>query len=551
MRILRKAATVFALFSLVVSGAFAGGTQEDSGRATTGAAADDGSKTLYVAYDREIDVLNPFTSQMLCDIQHNISEGLIITNDHNEFIPVLAREIPTFDNGGIVQNADGTYDMTWHLREGVTWSDGEPFTAEDVAFTLEYVQHTPEVYNQSEYNKIISYEIVDDHTIVMTWDDFYTFYAGLFEAMLPKHVLEDLSWEEITQYEPYNRGPEFIGTGPFVFAEWKSGEYIRIERNPDYWRGPEYPLLDEMVFQFIPDQTARFNAMQSGDYHIGQIEATQVDDFSTDGLHVEMIPSNVFYYVGFNIAPPGGRPDLFGDKLVRQAFYAAIDRQAIVDQLLEGTVQIANSPIPPSSAYHNPDVEVPEYNPEHAREMLAEAGWEDTNGNGIIDKDGVEFSFEWLNRSGRADRIAIAQVIQAQLKQVGIDSTMDELEAAAWSQRWRNFDYEAQIGGWFMGSDVSLTNFYHTRDGESGSNNFSGFGDPELDQLMTESDTMVDFDSRKPLLDAAQERLADDAFVIFLYYRDSPWVVADNLTNFRGSGTNLGNWWNAWEWDLE
>jgi peptide/nickel transport system substrate-binding protein len=535
------------LLACLTIGAFAGAQREDA----PAAGMEDGPKILYVAYDRELDVLNPFTSQMLCDLQHNVSEGLIITNDQNEFIPVLAKDIPTFENGGIVANPDGTYDMTWYLHEGVMWHDGEEFTAEDVKFTLDFVHNTPQVYNQSEYNKIIDVEIIDDYTIVMTWDDLYTFYSGIFEAMLPEHVLGDMSWEEIAQYEPYNRGPEFIGTGPFMFEEWKTGEYIRIVRNPNYWRGEQYPAIDEMVWQFIPDQTARFNAMQSGDYHIGQIEATQVAEFNTPGLHVEMIPSNVFYYIGFNIEEPGGRADIFGDLTVRQAIAHAIDRQAIVDQLLEGTVQIANSPIPPTSAYHNPDIQAYEYDPDMARELLEEAGWVDSDGDGIREKDGVELSFEWMNRSGRTDRIAIAQVAQAQLREVGIGSTMVELEAAAWSQRWRTFEWEAQVGGWFMSSDASLTNYYHTRDGQNGSNNFTGFGNPQLDALMIESDTVLDFETRKPLLDQAQQILAEEVPVIFLYYRDSPWVVADNLTNFRGSGTNLGNWWNAWEWDLE
>jgi peptide/nickel transport system substrate-binding protein len=526
----------------VLGNLYAGG-QEEAAPEQPG--ADSGKKILYVAYDRELDVLNPFTSQMLCDLQHNVNEGLIITNDKNEYIPVLAKEIPTIENGGVVENDDGTYTMTWRLHEGVKWHDGEEFTAEDVKFTLDFIHNTPSVYNQSEYNKIIGTEIVDDYTIKMTWDGLYTFYAGLFEATLPEHILGDMSWKEIAQYEPFNRGPEFIGTGPFVFEEWKSGEYIRIVRNPDYWRGGEYPYLDEMVWQFIPDQTARFNAMKSGDYHIGQIEATQVEDFDVEGFHVEMIPSNVFYHIDMNVKE-SGRPDLFGDLRVRRAIYHAIDRQAIVDQLLEGTVTVANSPIPPTSPYHNPDITAPEYNPDKARELLEQAGWTDSDGDGVRDKNGKKFSFQWMNRSGRADRIAIAQVAQAQLKQVGIETTMTELEAAAWSQKWRRGQWDAIVSGWFMSSDASLTNYYHSE----GSNNFTGFGDPELDRLMEESDQVLNFSVRKPLLDKAQQLLNDKVHTILLYYRDSPWVVADNLTNFRGSGTNLGNWWNAWEWDL-
>jgi len=335
-----------------------------------------------------------------------------------------------------------------------------------------------------------------------------------------------------------------------MFKEWKSGEYIRLVRNPNYWRGTQYPKLDEMVFQFIPDQNARYNALQSGRYHVGQIEATQVKGIANlKGFSVKMVPSNVFYLLAFNVAPPGGRPDLFSDVRVRQAFYYAIDRKAIVDQLLEGTVQIANSPIPPSSAFHNTKLKAPEYNPAKAKALLAEAGWK-PGSDGILEKNGVKFSFTWLNRAGRADRIAIAQVVQAQLKAIGIDSKMESLEASAWSQKWRGFGYEVTVNGWFMGSDASITNFYHTRDGANGSNNFTGFSNPELDKIMIQSDKNLDFKTRKPLLDKAQQILLDEAYNIFLYYRDGPWVVSNRLVNFKGSGTNLGNWWNTWEWDL-
>lgn len=507
-------------------------------------------KILYTAYDREIDVLNQFTSQMTCDIQQNVVEGLIITNDKNEYIPVLAKAIPTFENGGIKKNADGTYDMTWHLQPGVKWSDGAEFTADDVLFTLDFVKHTPDVYNQSQYNHIVSAKVIDKNTITMKWDGLYTFYPGLFEAILPKHILGKLGWGEIAKSDGYNRGPQFIGTGPFMFKEWKTGEYIRLVRNPNYWRGKQYPKLDEMVFQFVPDQNARFNAMKSGRYHIGEIEATQVKGMNgANGFSVKMVPSNVFYFIGFNVASPGGRPELFGDQRVRQAFYYAINRKAIVDQLLEGTVKIANSPIPSSSPYCNTQMRAPEYNPAKAKQLLAEAGWK-PGSDGILQKNGVRFSFKWLCNSARADRIAIAQVVQAQLKEVGINSTMETLEASAWTQRWRSFNYEVQIGGWFMGSDVSPTNYYCTRNGVQGSNNFTGFSNPDLDKLMLQSDKVFDFKTRKPMLDKIQQVLLDQSYNIYLYYKDAPWVVSNKLTNFRGSGTNFGNWWNTYEWDL-
>ena len=204
-------------------------------------------------------------------------EGLVQNNDKGENIPILAKEIPTLANGGIVAKADGTYDMTWHLQEGVKWHDGEPFTSKDVCFTEKFVtSEGSETYNSDDYRGIKACNTPDDNTVVFTWDGLYANYAGLFEAILPEHLLGKLSTAEIVQNEQYNRSP--IGTGPFKFAEWKSGEYIRVVKNDNYWRGSDYPKVDEIVFSFIPDDNTRLNALKTGDYNIGEILPLQVKE---------------------------------------------------------------------------------------------------------------------------------------------------------------------------------------------------------------------------------------------------------------------------------
>ncbi|MCZ6826990.1 MAG: ABC transporter substrate-binding protein, partial [Gammaproteobacteria bacterium] len=197
----------------------------------------DSSNILRIAYEREIDVLNPYTSQMLVDISFSMVEGLVTTNDRNTYIPVLARQIPTEDNGLVTHNEDGTIDMTWQLHEGVRWHDGESFTSEDVCFTWRFVTSTgSQTYNRDQYLGIIDCLMPDKHTVVFRWDGVYGYYASLFEAVLPEHILGEKTTEEIVNYTPYNRGSALVGTGPFRFAEWKSGEYIRVVRNDDYWR---------------------------------------------------------------------------------------------------------------------------------------------------------------------------------------------------------------------------------------------------------------------------------------------------------------------------
>jgi peptide/nickel transport system substrate-binding protein len=503
-----------------------------------------GKKILHVAYSAEIDVLNPFTSQNLTDPEVTMIEGLIISNDKNQYIPVLAKEIPTYENGGAVKRDDGKVDMTWHLQEGVKWHDGVEFTSKDVCFTWNYIVNEPQVYNQDQYLNIENCTEVDKYTVMFTWKTAYAPYNTLFEAIMPEHLYGKMTAAEITSNEGYNRSP--IGTGPFKFAEWKPGEYIRVVKNPDYWRGPEYPKLDEIIFNFIPDNNTRLNAMKSKEYDLGiGFQANQVKDLQTiDGYSVSLISSNAFTQFGTSIKSAKGK-QLFSDPNVRKAMYYAIDREAIANDLMEGTVTVATTQIAPFSPYYNPNTTVYNYDPEKAKQMLDAAGWK-VGPDGIREKNGVRFSFTILNRAGRNDRIAIAQVIQAELKEVGIEVLMDTKESAAWTGQWRTGDWEAIVGGWFMTADPSVTNLYACK----GANNMTGYCDPKLDEVMNAADQALDFKDRKPLMDQVQVLLADDAPDLPLYFNVLPVSYSNKLQNFKGSGTNLGSFWNSYEWDL-
>jgi len=505
------------------------------------------SRILRVAYTREIDVLNAFTSQNLVDITFSMVEGLITTDQNNEYVPVLAKEIPTVDNGLVVERDDGTVIMTWPLREGVSWHDGEPFTSEDVCFTWRFVtSEGSQTYNRDHYLGITDCATPDPHTVVFTWDGMYAYYAGIFESILPEHVLGGMTTEEIINYEPYNRGSETVGTGPFKFAEWRAGEYIRVVRNDDYWRGADYPAIDEVVWAFIPDNNTRLNALRAGAYHYGQIEPTQVGQVSgMTEYDVHLISSNSVMHFDMNVQNERGRA-LFGDREVRQALFHAVDRRAIADQLMEGTVTVADGPLNTTNPYHNAGVTTYGFDPDRSRRMLEAAGWLPA-ADGIRERDGVRFSFRMMNRGGSTDRIAIAQVIQAQLKDVGVEVTFETLESAAWTQRWRRGEWEAIVSAWFLPADPSFTRLYQC----DGPNNMTGLCDPELDEVMIASDRALSFDERKPLLDEAQARLAEAALSLPIYYNVIPEVVSTRIGNYRGSGTNFGSFWNLYEWTLD
>jgi peptide/nickel transport system substrate-binding protein len=503
-------------------------------------------KILRVAYDREVDVLNALTSQNLADIMFSMVEGLVTTDEHNQYVPVLAKEIPTDENGQVTRNPDGTVTMTWSLRENVRWHDGEAFTSEDVCFTWRFVRSEgSQVYNRHEYLGIVDCQMPDEHTVVFTWDGSYGYYAGLFEAILPEHVLDEMTTEEVVNYTPYNRGTETIGTGPFRFAEWKAGEYIRVVRNEDYWRGPEYPRIDEVVWAFLPDLNTRLNALKAGRHHYGQIAPTQVSEVEgLKGYDVHLVSSNTFMHFDVSLNTDRARA-LFADEGVRRAMFHAIDRRAIAEQLMQGTVVVAETPINPTSPYHNPAVQASFFDPERARRMLDEAGWR-VGPDGVREKAGQRFSFVMLNRAGSTDRIAIAQVIQAQLKDIGIEVAFETLESAAWTQRWRSGRWEGIVSAWFLPADPSVTGLYAC----DGPNNMTGLCTPALDEVMEASDRPLDFATRKPVLDEVQVLLAESARMLPIYYNVVPQLVSVDVGNYRGSGTNFGSFWNLWEWTL-
>ena len=227
---------------------------------------------------------------------------------------------------GLSRRPDGKVDMTWHLQEGVKWQDGVEFTSKDVCFTWNYIVGEPQVYNQDQYLNIESCKEVDKYTVLFTWKTPYAPYNTLFRGDLARTS----AWQDDAhgnhELRAYNRSP--LGTGPFKFAEWKSGEYMRVVKNPDYWRGPDYPKLDEIVFNFIPDNNTRLNAMKSKEYDLGiGFQANQVKDLKAiDGYSVSLVNSNAFTQFGTSIKSAKGKL-LFSDPNVRKAMYYAIDRE--------------------------------------------------------------------------------------------------------------------------------------------------------------------------------------------------------------------------------
>ena len=500
---------------------------------------------LVVGYDREPDTLNRFSTHILEDIETCVVEGLVTTNEKMEVVPLLAASIPTLENGGVVLRKDGGMDVTWNLRPEVKWHDGTPHTSADVQFTVQAINsptYNPE--STDGFDRITSVDTPDPLTAVLHYKEIYAPYQLQFvRGTLPKHVL---AGRDIDTANDYNRAP--LGTGPYKVAEWKSGEYIRLEAVPDYWRGTP-ATISTLLFKFVANTTTRINQLKSG-------EVDMVVMFPWDkhrevaaipGVTVHRIDGNGYEHVTLNQrAFPA-----FADLRVRQALNHAVDRDLIAKAILEGLAPVTAGPVQPVSWAHNPGIRRYAFDPARAKALLDEAGWKDSNGDGVRDKDGQKFSFTLITQAGFAVRENVAQVLQRQFKDVGVEAAVQLHDGTSISKLWFEGKFHAMLHWWQLPADPELTLFFAKDRMPPAGRNINYVSDDQLTSLVYAADRTVDQAARAKILGEAQARIADLAVEIPLYGVTKLDAVPARLKGFTGNPTNTGPFWNVHAWTLD
>ena len=503
------------------------------------------NELLIVGYDREPDNLNRYATHILEDIETGVVEGLVINDENMNIVPLLASEVPTLENGGVHLRSDGGMDVTWKLRSGVKWHDGKPHTSADVKFTVDAIlkgDWKPE--SVDGFDRISSVDTPDSLTAVVHYKEVYAPYALQFvRGTLPKHVLEG---RNIDQAHDYNRSP--LGTGPYRVAEWKTGEHILLERVPGYWRGNDQPRIQRILFRFLTNTTTRINQLKTGEVHmVALVPWDKVRELrAVPELRLNQVVGNGYEHVTLNqqhFAP-------FKDVRVRQALAHAVDRELIVKTILDGLVEIVNGPIQPRSWAYEPDVRIYAYDPEKARTLLTEAGW--TSGpDGIRRKDGVPLSFTLITQAGFAIRENVAQALQQQFRQVGVDMKVRLIDGTTISTLWFAGDFDAMLHWWQMGADPEVTLFFAGDRAPPRGRNINYVDNDSLTALLYASDRTVDQARRTELLRQAQRLLADLAPEIPLYNTTKIDAVPVTLRNFKGNPTHAGPFWNIHEWYID
>lgn len=435
-------------------------------------------------------------------------------------------------------SADGvTY--TFHLPQGVTWHDGEPFTAEDVRFSFDSVLN--EAIN-SEYRSSVaavldSYRVIDPQTFEMTASDkFVTFLSDAPGSvrLIPRHLWENVPADQWPN-DPGSTGDDpsrVVGTGPFRFESRTLGDSITLVRNDEYWA--DVANLDEYIIRVVPDTDAEIQALRAGEVDVVDlVPFAQVEDLAnTEGLKVETFPTGGFWYYIYNLDP--AITDLFQDRQTRQALFYAIDRQAIVDNITFTYAEVAQGTQPRLSTAYAPDrIETQyTYDPDRARQLLAEAGWEDTDGDGIVERNGQPFQVEWLSVAGIGEYEQMLAAIQEWWRAVGVEMTPRFVDFPTLLDAQQSHEFQIMNLAFNWTPPFWDQGPMFRTDSYDGGFNYAKYSNPEFDRLDDEQRLELDSERRIDLLIQQSNIVNEDLPVGILLFRDNRVAFSDRLHNY-------------------
>lgn len=466
--------------------------------------------------------INPILSQynqVDQDLVSFIFCGLTDIDEQGVIVPSLARDWDVSEDGL-------TY--TFYLRRDVVWHDGEPFTADDVLFTAGAMQHEdyqgpPEL---AELWRTVEAEKINDYTATFTLQaPLATFLDYTTVGVLPEHVLVSVPASDLPG-DQFNVRP--VGTGMFKIGE-VSGDYVILEANPDYYG--EKPLLSKIEFKFYADYQSIYTAYQQGKVEgISEVlseDLARVREEEYLNLYTARLSGYTLIFLNLDLP-------IFKQKEVRQALMWGIDRQRIIDQVLDGQGIVAHSPIMPDSWAYNHDVFDYDFGGGRAAVLLTEAGWVDGNGDGVREKDGTRLEFTLLTNKDPVRR-SIVEEIARQLWELGV-RVVPVVEDSSWvvneALRPRNFD--ALLFSWGnLPSDPDPYLMWHSTQIGGDGQNYAGLNNADIDQLLEQARQSTDQSERARLYRDFQELFADEVPSLLLYYPVYNYAVDDMVNGVQ------------------
>ncbi len=403
--------------------------------------------------------------------------------------------------------------IIFKLRRDVHWTDGEPFDVHDVKFAFDTIRDPKTLTAYAEdYRQVSSFEILDDFSFAVNYEKPFAPALASWGSMmvLPEHLL---AGQDINETD-FSRHP--VGLGSHKLDSWESNTRIVLSANHDYYRGR--PYVEKVVSRVIPDLATQFLELKSGGLDMMGLTPVQFQRQTSSADFLRRFAKyryigNGYTYLGYNLRNP-----LFQDLRVRRAFTHAINKQELVDGVLLGLGVPATGPYKPGTVWDNEKVRRYPFDPKRARELLAEAGWTDSDGDGVVDKDGKPFAFKILTNQGNESRLKTATIIQRRLQDIGVDASIRVLEWSAFINEFLNKrKFEAVILGWSLSPDPDQYDIWHSSKTGEKEFNFVSYSNAEVDELLEKGRRTFDRAERKRYYDRFQEILADEQPYTFLY----------------------------------
>ena len=447
--------------------------------------------------------------------------------------------------------SDDNLSITFKLNDNIKWNDGKTLTADDVAFTFTsladkgytgskygYVEKLKGAkdYHEGSADKIEGIEVIDKNTIKFTFAESYS--PGLTNlgsiGIIPKHIWGEVPISQWKDKKDLLTKP--VGTGPYEVVSFTEGQDVQLKRNDNYFDGDV--KTEKFILKVTNEDTAT-GELLNGTVDVidaSNLKNKDIKELESEGMDVTSYDSNLVQYMGFNL-----RDKKFQDKNLRQAFMYALDRNAMVDKLLEGNGQVVDTPMLPSS-WSYPDKSTLnnyKYNKNKAKELLKQAGYEDRDNNGIVeDKDGKELVVKLTYPTGNKLREQTAPIIQANLKDIGVKMELENMEFTALMDKVvANHDFELYLMGNNLSLDPDPKPYWHSTSAsdEKGNSawNISSFKNEKADQLIEQGISVSDQKQRKEIYSQFGKLLNDEVPWAYLYSQNIRKAYNPHLKDFK------------------
>ncbi len=434
--------------------------------------------------------------------------------------------------------------ITFNLKPGLKWADGQPLTSADVLFTWQLVtdDKTRTPYG-ADFKLVTRAETPDALTFKVSYAQPYApaldSWAGL--QIMPRHILQG---QDINT-TAFARNP--VGSHYYKLKEWKNGERIVLEANPGATQGQ--PRINQLVSRFIPDPAAQFLELMADNIDVMSLDPVQYARIvparpelqKKIALYKEL--GNGYTYLGFNLkhAP-------FDDKRVRQAINYALDKQEIIDGVLLGLGKPVASPYKPGTRWENPNLKPYPYDPQKALALLKEAGFADHDGDGVLDRDGKPLAFEILVNQNKQRSMA-AVLIQRRLKEIGIDVKIRVLEWASFLGRYiKPGNFDVVILGWSLSLDPDQFSIWHSSQNQPGQFNFINYSNKQVDKLLEQGRLEMNPDKRQKIYHQFAEILLDDSPIVYLFEGYGLPALHKRVRGIDNPAPPAGIGWNSYDW---